>query len=343
MNCSLPLVRSVLLIGPEASGLNLDASTSSGKKHRTKLVRGCPCYKEFAGLEKEKICLNNDDILPINAISVDPSFFKIIESVEDLTQYKSDNASMCYLLIYLDRNEGFCYCVSQAQRISINEKDVKVSEIDSALQFVTSIDRSRDGVICSDCLYKYLRTLGEASTGFLTDVEREEIINSYVHEVSMRVAAELTSYSSNSASSRGYENHVKQYIKRINDSRSQWAALTTKLKKANADRMLLELVEDYRAFYRLEAIFLSQVLDFETTSSELDALGTLKFIVSISEKVIQLSDTIRDKTNYLIEQKKMSRELQEKFMKHAEKRKNTEYSFSNLVSVLSEIDAHTTQ
>jgi len=333
----------VLLIGPEASGFNLDTSQGRGKKGVRRLVKGCPCYKEFAGLDKEKICLNNDDILPINAISVDPSFFEQIESVDDLGQYKSDSDCMCYLLIYLDRKEGYCYCVSRGQRININGKDVKTSEIDSALQFVTSTEKSRDGVVCSDCLYKYLRTLGEASTGFLTDAEREEIITSYVSEVSKRMAAELSNFTLDDTSDKAYEEHVKKYIKRINGSRSQWAALTSKLKQANADKTLIELVEHYRSFYRLEAIFLSQVLNLDTTSSEIDALSALKLMVSISEKVIQLSDMIREKTNDLIERKAMSDDLQERFKKHTEKRKNTEYRFSNLVKVLSEINAHTTQ
>jgi hypothetical protein len=331
------------LIGPEASQIDSDSSRVRGKKSVGRLVKGCPCYKEFAGLDKEKICLNNDDILPINSISVDPSFFEQIESVDDLAQYKSDSECMCYLLIYLDRKEGHCYCVSQGQRININEKDVKTSEIDSALQFVTSTEKSRDGVVCSDCLYKYLRTLGEASTGFLTNAEREEIVTSYVSEVSKRMAAELSNFPLDSTSDKTYEEHVKKYIKRINGSRSQWAALTSRLKQANADKILLELVEHYRSFYRLEAVFLSQVLELETTSSESDALSALKFMVSVSEKVIQLSDRIREKTNDLIERRVMSNELQERFKKHTEKRKNTEYRFSNLVKVLSEIDANTTQ
>jgi len=332
----------VLLIGPEASQLDLNTSLVRGEQVKTKLVKGCPCYKEFIGLEKEKVCLNFDDVLPINAISVDPSFFERIEAVDDLVQYKSNNSSMCYLLIYLDRKEGHCYCISQARRININKMDVKTAEIDSALQFVTSAERSRDGVICSDCLYKYLKTLGEASSGFLNDFEREEIVTSYVREVSRRMAAELSSYSSSTFSDTEYQEHVKKYIKRINQSRSQWAALTTKLKKANADKILLELVDHYSTFYRLEGIFLSQVLELENTSSEMDALSALRFMVSISEKVIKLSDMIREKTNIMIERNLMSTEVQEKLRKHSQKRKNTEYRFSNLVRVLSEIDAHTT-
>jgi hypothetical protein len=330
------------LIGPEASQLDIDTSLMRGEQVKTRLVKGCPCYKEFIGLEKEKVCLNFDDVLPINAISVDPSFFERINAVDDLAQYKSNNVSMCYLLIYLDRKEGHCYCVSQAQRININKKDVRIADIDSALQFVTSTEKSRDGVICSDCLYKYLKTLGEASSGFLNDLEREEIITSYVREVSRRMAAELSSYSSSTTSDTGYQEHVKKYVKRINQSRSQWTALTSKLKQANADKILLELVDHYSTFYRLEGVFLAQVLELENASSELDALSALRFMVSVSEKVIRLSDMIREKTNNIIERNLMSAEVQEKFRKHSQKRKNAEYKFSNLVRVLSEIDAHTT-
>jgi hypothetical protein len=333
----------VLLIGPETSDVELDKLLRRGKQAKTRLVKGCPCYKEFAGLEREKVCLNNDDILPIHAISVDPSFFEQIGSIDELVEYKSDNESMCYLLIYLDRKGGHCYCVSQNQRISINEKDVKVSEIDNALQFVTSTEKSRDGVICSDCLYKYLRTLGEASTGFFSDQEREEIIISYVREVATRMAIELSNYSQESGSGLGYEEHVKRYIKRINDSRSQWASLRAKLKDGDADKTLIDLVDNYGALYRLEAIFLTQVLDLGNTTSETDALGILRFMVIVSEKVIRLSDMIREKTNDLLDKKEMSAELERRFLKHSKKRQDTEYRFSNLVKVLSEIQTQTTQ
>jgi len=300
-------------------------------------VKGCPCYRQFGN---EKVCLNNDDVFPINAISVDPSFFEQISSKEDLAEYKSDKESMCYLLTYLDREGGYCYCVSQGKKININKKDVKVSEIDSALQFVTTTDKNRDGVICSDCIYKYLRTLGEASEGFLTNSEREEIVASYVKDVSTRMAAELSGYSANSLSDENYEQHVRLYIEKLNQTRSQWASLTLKLKEKNGDKILTELVDHYRALHRLEAIFLFQVLSLDEDKEESDPLETLRFIVGVSEKVIMLSDLIREKTHDLLERKAMTKDLQDSFRKHSEKRKETEYKFSNLVKVLSEIGAH---
>jgi len=242
--------------------------------------------------------------------------------------------------MYLDRKGGYCYCISQGKRININKKDVKTSEIDSALQFVTSTERNRDGVACSDCMYRYLRTLGEASEGFLTDSEREELIASYVRDVSTKMAAELSGYSSNSYSSEQYEQHIRHYIKKLNQTRSHWAALTRKIKENNGDPVLAELVDHYRALYRLEAIFLFQVLSLDEPADESDSLSTLRFIVGVSEKVISLSDQIREKTHDLLERKAMSGEVQHSLRKHSEKRKEIEYKFSNLVKVLYEIGAH---
>ncbi|MHA1494012.1 MAG: hypothetical protein ACTSRQ_08330 [Candidatus Thorarchaeota archaeon] len=303
------------------------------------MIKGCPCYRQFGN---EKVCLNNDDVTPINVISVDPSFFEQIMTTEELAEYKSDKDNMCYLLMFLDRKDGLTHCISQGQKIVINKKDVKTSEIDSALQFVTTTDRNTDGVVCSDCLYRYLRTLGEASEGFLTDSEREELIASYVRDVSTRMAAELSGYSANCYSDEKYLQHVRMYIKKLNQTRSQWSTLTMKLRNKNGDKVLTELVDHYRALYQLEAIFLFQVLSLEEPMEEKDPLETLRFMVGVSEKVIQLSDMIREKTHDLIERKAMSEEIQYSLRKHSEKRKETEYKFSNLVKVLSGISAHST-
>lgn len=300
------------------------------------MVKGCPCYRQFGD---EVVCLNYDDVVPINAIAIDPSFFEQINNINELAEFKSDKESMCYLSMYLDRKGGFCYCISQGQKININKTDVSAAEVDSALQFVTTTERNRDGVVCSDCLYKYLRTLGQASEGYLTDSEREEIVANYVKDISTRMAAELSGYSENSYSDEKYEQHVRSYIKKLNQTRTQWISLTMKLREKNGDKVLTELVDHYRAMYRLEAIFLFQVLSLGESLDESDSLGTLRFMIGISEKVIQLSDMIREKTLDLLERKALSVDIQETLRKHSEKRKETEYKFSNLVKVLGEISA----
>jgi hypothetical protein len=302
-------------------------------------VRGCPCYREFG---EEKVCLNNDSVFPINAISVDPSFFSQLDSRTQLEEFKSDNKSMCYLLMFLERDEGFCYCVSQNQRICINDKNVKVSDIDNALQFVTTSEKSRDGVFCSDCLYRYLRTLGESSEGFLTDDEKEEIIATYVHELATNMAIQLSSYSVKEDSS-DFNDHLWDYLREINRSRSHWASMILNLKRDGAEEDLIELVDAYRTLARLESVFLFQVLSLDDPSDETDPLSVLRIMVGVSEKVISVNNLIRERTNSLIERDALPDNIREMLSQHSEARKTTEYKFSNLVSALHNIDTHTTQ
>jgi len=311
---------------------NILSDTEDGPDH---LVRGCPCYREFGD---EKVCLNQDSVFPINAISVDPGFFSQLSSRALLEKFKSDNETMCYLLMFLDRDEGFCYCVSQNQQIRINEKAIKVSEIDSALQFVTSTERSRDGVLCSDCLYRYLRTLGESSGSFLTDDERHEIIARYVRDLATNMAMQLSGYE-DSGEQLGFNDHVWRYLREINRSRSHWASMILNLKKANADSELIDLMDSYRTLARLESVFLFQVLSLD--DEEMDPLSTLQFMVRVSEKVISVNNSIRERTINLMERDALPANIREMLSHHSKARKSTEYRFSNLVSALHNIDSHT--
>ena len=302
------------------------------------LVKGCPCYREFGD---EKVCLNNDSILPINAISVDPSFFNQLGSKVTLEEYKSDNKSMCYLLMFLDRDEGFCYCVSQNQRVRISNKDVRVTEIDNALQFVTTSEKNRDGMLCSDCLYRYLRTLGESSEGFLTDDERTEIIATYVRELATNMAIQLSGYAEGDKTEQ-FNDYLWNYLREINRKRSHWASMILNMMKTGASDELIELIDSYRTLARLESVFLFQVLSLDDPSDKTDPLSVLRFMVGVSEKVIAVNNLIRERTNNLLERNAIPDNVREMLSHHTDERKTTEYKFSNLVSALHKIDTYAT-
>ncbi|TET12023.1 MAG: hypothetical protein E3J86_01320 [Candidatus Thorarchaeota archaeon] len=317
--------------------MNLD---STGLIKPTDIVRGCPCYKEFG--KTEKVCLNNDSVLPIRAILIDPTFFNSLQSKTNLEEFQSNSETLCYLVMFLDRDEGYCYCVSQNQRIRINNQDVKVSEIDSALQFVTSLEKSRDGVLCSDCLYKYIRTLGESSEGFLTDDERNEIIGSYVQKIANTMAMQLSGYVDREVSTGlDFSEYISVYTRELKRSRGHLTSMIRNLKKTDVDADLIQLIDAYSTLTRLESIFLFYVQTINDESTNLDPLETLQFMVNISEKVMSINDEIRDKTNNLIEKDAFPNNIQEMLTIHSQKRKTTEYRFSKLVSMLNEFDSHT--
>jgi hypothetical protein len=305
----------------------------------THIVRGCPCYREFGD---EKVCLNNDSVFPIRAISVDPSFFNALQSKNNLEEFESSNEAMCYLITFLDREEGYCYCVSQNKRIRINNHDVKASEIDSALQFVTSSEKHRDGVLCSDCLYRYLRTMGESSEGLLTDDERREIIDSYVRNLANTMAMQLSGYDDSNGTD-AFKECLSSYINELNRCRSHWISMIRNLKKSNAETDLVQLIEAYSTLSRLESVFLFQVQSLNDEREETHPLDALHFMVNVSERVMRTNDEIREKTNDLMNRDAIPENIQEMLTQHSPKRKETEYRFSNLVSVLHEIDSNTSQ
>ena len=320
--------------------MNLDSTNLVEPKEVTHIVRGCPCYKEVGGTEK--VCLNNGSVLPIRAISIDPSFFDSLHSKSNLEEFESDNETMCYLVTLLDREDGFCYCVSQNQRIRIDNQDVKASEIDIALQFVTSLGKSRDGVICSDCLYKYLRTVGQSSEGFLKDNERNEIVVSYVRNIASTMAMQLSGYvDPDDFTERNFSEHVSVYTKELKKSRSYLTSMIRNLKKTDVDTDLIQLIDAYSTLSRLESVFLLQIQTIDDDSEKVGPLDTLQFMVKISEKVMSINDEIREKTNNLMEKEAFPDNIQEMLSIHSQKRKTTEYRFSNLVSMLNEIDSHT--
>ena len=140
-----------------------------------RLVQGCPCYREFGD---ESVCLNNDDILPISSISVDPRFFVSLSSHADLAEFKSDKEDMCYLLINLNKDDGHAYCVSRSKILTINNQPIHASDIENALQFVPISGVGDNHVICSSCLYKYLVTLSDVFGEIVSEEERNQIISS---------------------------------------------------------------------------------------------------------------------------------------------------------------------
>jgi hypothetical protein len=205
---------------------------------------------------------------------------------------------------------------------------------------VTSSEKSRDGVLCSDCLYRYLRTLGESSKGFLTDDERQEVIATYVRELATNMAIQLSGYEGSEEPS-DFNAHLWNYLRGINRSRSHWASMMLNLKKAGVEEDLLELIDSYRTLARLESVFLFQVLSLDDPSDETDPLSVLRFMVGVSEKVIAVNNLIREKTYSLIEREALPDNMKEMLLQHSEARKTTEYKFSNLVSALHNIDTHT--
>jgi hypothetical protein len=184
--------------------------------------------------------------------------------------------------------------------------------------------------------------MGESSEGLLTDDERREIIDSYVRNLANTMAMQLSGYD-DSDGTVDFNEHLPNYINELNRRRSHWISMIRNLKSSNADSNLIELIESYSTLSSLESVFLFQVQALENESEETHPLDTLHFMVNVSERVMSTNDKIREKTNDLMNRDAIPTHIQEMLSQHTQKRKETEYRFSNLVSVLHEIDSNTSQ
>ncbi|RDE12055.1 MAG: hypothetical protein C4K49_10905 [Candidatus Thorarchaeota archaeon] len=301
-----------------------------------RLVKGCPCYKEFGD---EKVCLNNDDVRPINCISLDPSFFTQMDSRDRLSELKSNNESMCYLLIGLDDEDGRVYCVSQNERLMINNRDVRASDIDDALQFVSTKEMSTDGAVCSSCLYKYLITLSNVFSDMLTDSERSDVIRAYVRQSALKIAMGLESAPEEEElkDEQTFRNHIKKRIDELMKQRAELASLIDGLKQSGENEEVVKLCEYYRALTRLQAVFLYQVLTLGEANEEHIALGLLKFMVEVADRVVETSNMVRQKSHELREAGAVPESVQLILQKHDIARKRIEQRFLNLARVLSQV------
>jgi hypothetical protein len=184
--------------------------------------------------------------------------------------------------------------------------------------------------------------MGESSEGFLTTEERREIIDSYVRNLANTIAMQLSGYD-DSTGKDDFKEHLPNYINELNRTRSHWIAMIRSLKKSDAESDLIELIESYSTLSRLESVFLFQVQALENGTEETHPLDALHFMVNVSERVMRTNDEIRERTNELSTRDAIPAYIQEMLSQHSQRRKETEYRFSNLVSVLHEIDSNTSQ
>ncbi|MHA2041997.1 MAG: hypothetical protein ACW975_09055 [Candidatus Thorarchaeota archaeon] len=321
--------------------MGLDSTTIAGPiSGNNRLVKGCPCFKEFG---KEKVCLNNDDIIPIVSIAVDPMFLGDAAKVEDLANLKSDNESMCYLLIFLDGEGEKTYCISQGQRIRINGQDVKASEILAALQFVTTAEQASDGIVCSSCLYKYLVTLGDAFDDVLTEAERSELIAAYVRDITAQMAAELIG-SEEKADPEVIDELVNSRISQLLAMRITWASVLHDLKaEGEYNKHLIDIISRYRQLARFETIFLFQVSTLRESDDRQVSLGLLRFMIDVAERIVKIIAIIRDSGHSLSDDSAVPEHIQALLDEQVENRNRTEEWFTNLVKLLNTIEIRTAQ
>ncbi|UCE09611.1 MAG: hypothetical protein JSW61_11645 [Candidatus Thorarchaeota archaeon] len=318
--------------------MNDSGSTTSGAVQKdVRLVRGCPCYKEFGD---ESVCINHDSVLPIKAISVDPAFYTHVDTVEHMLEHCSSMEGLCYLLIGLDSVEDDTYCVSQGRKLRINQRPIKAADMEAALKFLTITGATANGAQCSSCLYKYIVTLSNVFEDVITDSEKAEMIVTYVKNLAIKI---LTDFSGAEADLSEEKDGVLRELISIHvgvalKERSEIATYASSLSLDDQMEDAAAVVDYHKQLIRLESIFLFQVETLVDASDEIVALGLLRHMVDIAERVLNLCDAIRERIRRLEESESKPCDFASFLERYSLRRRKAEQRFAGLVGVLNQVD-----
>jgi hypothetical protein len=165
--------------------VTIGGSQKSDRQGTIRLIRGCPCFKVFGD---ENLCVNDDSVLEVDVIDVDTSLFGFARSKEDMDKERSEDDNICYASVYIDDIANRVYCISQGWVLRIHGRDVPASDIEDALQFMSTKDMTASMEICSDCLYKFILTLSDTFADTMTKQEKADEIKRYVDKFSLMIA-----------------------------------------------------------------------------------------------------------------------------------------------------------
>ena len=313
-----------------------------------KLVRGCPCYKVFgAGSNSEKLCVNNDSVLEIEAIEIDPSIFSFHYDKDSMEEEQASEGNVCYASIYINYPNNKVYCISQGWILRIHGKDVPGNDLEDAMQFLSTKEISSSAEICSECLYKFILTLGDTFADALTEKEKTEEVKRYVDKFSLMIAVKH-SQTDQMMEPIGTEEDIEEgvdhfqflrnYLVQLLDQQNYWNRLGQELKEENANDWILDLISRREKLARLEFQFYSQTLQLRDINEFHMLIKVLQYVLKSSDEIIGLNELIHSEIRS--ERFRQLIELDDRLDSlagYAEKSRTIEHNFGNILQILTRL------
>jgi hypothetical protein len=301
-------------------------------------------YKVFGD---ERLCVNDDNILEIEAIEIDPSLFGFKPTKESLKEELAPEGNICYVAIYTDNIDNRVYCISQGWKLRIHNQDIRADDLKDALQFLSTKDLDASAEICSECLYKFLITLSSSFADLMTLKEKADEIKRYVDKFSLMIAVKH-SQMDDMMKSIGSEDEIdesidhfaflRQYLVQLLGQQEHWSHLCAELKEEGSEEWLLNLVEMRERLARLEFQFYSQTLQLRELNDFTMLIKMLHFILHSSSEILNLNEKIHSE----IRSKRFD-ELAKRDQRfthlcsYGEKSRTVEHNFGNILLILSRL------
>ncbi len=291
--------------------------------------------------------MNDDIIREMNVIPTHPSLFAFHTDKEGMEQERAEEDDICYCSIYINHPDNRVYCISQGWVIRIHGKDVPASDLEDALQFLSTKDLNDSAEICSECLYKFLLTLADTFADAMTRKEKTDEIKRYVDKFSLMIAIkhsqmddqiEMIGEEKDIAEDTDHFAFLRGYLVQLMEQQNRFSNLLNELRSEEADQWLLELVEMREKLARLEYQFYSQTLLLRVVNDFNLLLKMLSFILKTSDEILNINERIHeeilsDRFNALIRKDKRFAGLKS----YAEKSRTVEHNFGNILQILSRL------
>ncbi|MBD3406352.1 MAG: hypothetical protein GF411_09600 [Candidatus Lokiarchaeota archaeon] len=308
-----------------------------------RLVRGCPCFKVFGD---EKLCVNDDEILEIDAIEVHPSLFSFHADREGMKEELAKEDNICYCAIYINYPDNKVYCISQGWKLRIHGEDVPGTDLEDALQFLSTKDQDASAEICSECLYKFLLTLSDIFADMMSKKEKTDEIKRYVDKFSLMIAVKhsqmegMDPIGTEDDIEEGVDHFafLREYLVQLIKQQRQWSERANNTEDTEIGKWKKELFELREKLARLEFQFYSQTLQLRDINDFHLLIKMLQYILNSSSEILDLNEEIHTEirsTRFreLVEYDEQLASLS----KYAEKSRTVEHNFGNILQILSRL------
>ncbi len=324
--------------------MTIGGSQDSDRQGTIKLIRGCPCFKVFGD---EKLCVNDDSVLEVDVVDVDTSLFGFARSKEDMDKERSEDDNICYASVYIDDITNRIYCISQGWVLRIHGRDVPASDIEDALQFMSTKDLTASMEICSDCIYKFILTLSDTYADTMTKQEKADEIRKYVDKFSLMIAVKhsdmddmMQSIGSEDDIEEGVDSFafLRSYLVQLLEQQAYWSKIHYELNNEKADDWLINLAQMRELLARLEFQFYSQTLQLRDIADFNLLIKMLQFILKTSDEILVLNENIHTEIRSkrfvsLVKDDERFKHLES----YGEKSRTVEHNFSNILQILSRL------
>ncbi len=309
-----------------------------------KIVRGCPCYKVFGD---EKLCVNDDRVLEIEAIELDPSLFAFHTKKDGMEDERATEGNICYASIFINYPDNKVYCISQGWVLRIHGKDVPGDDLEDALQFLSTKELTTSAEICSECLYKFILTLGDTFADLLSRKEKTDEVKRYVDKFSLMIAVKH-SQMDEMMEPIGTEEDIEEgvdhfaflhkYLVQLQDQMTYWKKTEDSLVEEGKEEWLSELAAMRERLARLEFQFYSQTLQLRYINDFNLLIKMLQYILRTADEILGLNERIHNEIRAdRFQQILGADERLHALEGYAEKSRTVEHNFGNILQILTKL------